>query len=273
MRLVLWLGVVRDAFVTLMPLTFFGLGAVLLQTLPWDAYQHAMAALGAKSWHERLNLIVLATHGVMGRALAPLIAAHLVRRLPSMSADGMDVSPVTAALSALINFMLFVFAQPVSSDSFGRNAMLRGIVVGIASAELLRQMMRVRWFAPARVPYDVESSFYFGIRLTLPVMASGLVMRAGRFQHQRIAHVRPADRAEFALPDPFHLRAAGALPAYARCGGERLADASPRGPDVDDSAATLRVDAHGLVAGRVPATARDLPEHGAVSTVRSQGGG
>ncbi|MEW6341017.1 MAG: EAL domain-containing protein [Pseudomonadota bacterium] len=167
---------------TLMPLTFFGLAAVLLQNLPWDAYQHAMAAPGARAWHERLHLIVLATHGVMGLALAPLIASQLVHRLrsisASISANGMEVPPVMAALSALVNFMLFVFAEPVSSESFGRNAMLRGIVVGIASAELLRLMMRVRWFAPARVPYDVESNFYFGMRLTRPVVASGLIALA-----------------------------------------------------------------------------------------------
>ncbi|MDN7176845.1 EAL domain-containing protein [Caballeronia sp. SEWSISQ10-4 2] len=186
MRPALWLGVVRDSFVTLMPLTFFGLGAVLLQNLPWDTYQSAMASLGGRTWHERLNLIVLATHGVMGLALAPLIAVHLFRRLPPISVDGTDVPSTVAALSALVNFMLFVLAQPISNESFGRNAMLKGIVVGIASAELLRQMMRVRWFALAHLPYDTESNFYFGIRLTPPVMASGLVMLAAVALSERL---------------------------------------------------------------------------------------
>lgn len=186
MRPALWLGVVRDSFVTLMPLTFFGLGAVLLQNLPWEIYQSAMASLGGRSWHEHLNLVVLATHGVMGLALAPLIAVHLFRRLPAITVDGADVPPTMAALSALINFMLFVFAQPISNESFGRNAMLKGIVVGIASAELLRQMMRVRWFAVTRLPYDAEANFYFGIRLTPPVMASGLVMLAALALSERL---------------------------------------------------------------------------------------
>jgi lactose/cellobiose-specific phosphotransferase system IIC component len=186
MRPALWLGVVRDSFVTLMPLTFFGLGAVLLQNLPWDTYQSAMTSLGGSAWHERLNLVVLATHGVMGLALAPLIAVHLFRRLPSVSVDGTDVPPTMAALSALINFMLFVFSQPISNESFGRNAMLKGIVVGIASAELLRQMMRVRWLALTHLPYDTESNFYFGIRLTSPVMASGLVMLAAVALSERL---------------------------------------------------------------------------------------
>jgi lactose/cellobiose-specific phosphotransferase system IIC component len=186
MRPALWLGVVRDSFVTLMPLTFFGLGAVLLQNLPWDTYQSAMTSLGGSAWHERLNLVVLATHGVMGLALAPLIAVHLFRRLPPVSVDGTDVPPTMAALSALINFMLFVFSQPISNESFGRNAMLKGIVVGIASAELLRQMMRVRWLALTHLPYDTESNFYFGIRLTSPVMASGLVMLAAVALSERL---------------------------------------------------------------------------------------
>ncbi|SDI57146.1 PTS system, lactose/cellobiose family IIC component [Paraburkholderia steynii] len=196
-RLTLWLGVIRDSFVTLMPVTFFGLGALLLQNLPWDAYQGAMTALGGKVWHERMNVVVLATHGVMGLVLAPLIAVHLFRRLPSIPVDGLEVPPVVAALSALVNFMLFVFAKPISSESFGRNAMLQGIVVGIASTELLRQLVRVRWFAPARVPYDVESNFYFGIRLTPPVMASGLIMMAAvvlsdrlpRLSHEALAAI------------------------------------------------------------------------------------
>lgn len=185
-RLALWLGVVRDSFVTMMPLTFFGLGAVLLQKLPWDAYQRKMTAINGGSWHENLNLIVLATHGVMGLALALLVSVHLFRRLPSISADGTDAPLAMVALSTLVNFMLSVFAQSIASESFGRNAMLKGIVVGIASAELLRQMSRVRWFALTRLSYDTESNFYFGIRLTPPVIASGLVTLAAIALSERL---------------------------------------------------------------------------------------
>lgn len=176
-RLGAWLEVVRDSFISLMPLTFFGLGATLLRNLPWDAYQRFMQSHGA-GWHGHLDLIIQATHGVMGLALAPLVSVHLTRRLPPRSPVAAVVPDVVAALSALINFMLFAFVDPISSESFGGNVMLQGIVVGIVSAEALRRAADVRWLALGRLPYDTEANVYHGIRLTLPVVASGLIMLA-----------------------------------------------------------------------------------------------
>jgi lactose/cellobiose-specific phosphotransferase system IIC component len=175
-RVALWFGVIRDAFISLMPLTFLGLGALLLQHLPWDAYQEFMGTWVGPHWREHLAYIIRATHGVFGMALAVIIALHLFRRLPAITGDGLIVPPMAVAISALINFMLFMVDRPATIESLGQGSMLLGIVVGIGSAELLRQLVRVRWLSSTLVPYETEANFYFSMRMSVPVIAAGLIM-------------------------------------------------------------------------------------------------
>jgi lactose/cellobiose-specific phosphotransferase system IIC component len=175
-RIALWFGVIRDAFISLMPLTFLGLGALLLQYLPWDAYQEFMGGLMGVHWRNHFAFIIRATHGVFGMTLAVIVAVHLFRRLPSRATDGLIVPPVTVAISSLINFMLFTFDRPATIENLGQGATLLGIVVGIGSAELLSQLVRIRWLSMMRVPYESEANFYFSMRMTAPVIAAGLIM-------------------------------------------------------------------------------------------------
>mgnify|MGYP000677467397 CR=1 FL=1 len=174
----LWLTAIRDAFILLMPLTFLGLLAVLLQHLPWQGYQQGMERLWGTAWWMNLGVIVRATHGVFGVALATVIAVMLALRYQARSPTEMDVPPAIVGSAALINFMLFIFSQPYVDERLGHGAMLLGIVVGIASAELLRGLMRCRWLNLSAMLYDTGALYYYAMRMSLPVIVSGLIVFA-----------------------------------------------------------------------------------------------
>ena len=56
-RMQLWLLAIRDGFVTLLPLTFFGVAAVLAKHLPFAAYQSTMSKLFGDDWFFYLDHI------------------------------------------------------------------------------------------------------------------------------------------------------------------------------------------------------------------------
>lgn len=176
-RISLWLEAVRDGFVILLPLTFFGVAAVLLQHLPVPAYRAWMAGHFGPLWPEQVGIVVAASHGVFGLALAVVIAVQLSGSLSSHPRGGDRMPTVTVGVAALMNFMLVTLSLgPLSAASLGHAAMLPGMLTGLATAELLRAFGRVRWLSPALVPYDTETHFFHAMRSTLPVAVSGLVV-------------------------------------------------------------------------------------------------
>ena len=56
----LWLTTIRDAFVVLMPLTFFGLTALVVQHLPLEIYRQVMNWLWGDGWPLHLERIIRA---------------------------------------------------------------------------------------------------------------------------------------------------------------------------------------------------------------------
>ncbi len=77
-RLGLWLLSVRDAFVTLLPLTLFGVAATLLRNFPGGLDWLYPSVAFAASWEASLEQIIAASHGVFGLALGVAVALHLV---------------------------------------------------------------------------------------------------------------------------------------------------------------------------------------------------
>lgn len=175
-RLRTWLLAAKDSFVTLLPLTFFGVAAVLVLHLPWDAYQEGMTALFGPSWQANMGRVVDATHGVFAVTLAAAVAVHLTRRLAPLQQVTENDAVLTAGLSALINLILFSNAGTASAHPYGHQLMLPALAIGVASAELLRLLSRVRLLALPQLPYDTEPAFYHAMRLSLPVMLSGLIV-------------------------------------------------------------------------------------------------
>lgn len=181
----LWVIAVRDSFVTLLPITLFGVIALLAQDFPLPAYQSMMAGLFAPGWQAPLQLVRDATHGLFGLMLCALVAIHVAHRLRGRFSE--EIPHIMVGISALSNFMIFVAAQgPLNATSLGHDAIFLGIGVGIFSAEVLRWAASTRYLKLASMPYDTESIFYHAIRLTTPVIATGLLVTLAAFAYKRI---------------------------------------------------------------------------------------
>ncbi|RIX48895.1 MAG: EAL domain-containing protein [Rhodocyclales bacterium GT-UBC] len=169
----LWIMAVRDSFVSLIPVTLFGVIAILLQDFPLPAYQSMMGELFSAQWKAPLRLIQNGTHGVFGMMLCVLIAIHVVHRLKNDF--GEEIPHILVGSSALTNFMIFIAVQgPLNAQSLNHEAISVGIGVGILSAEILRWAAGTRLLNLTAMPYDTERIFYHSLRLTTPVICTGL---------------------------------------------------------------------------------------------------
>lgn len=100
-RLTLWIGSVRDGFVVLMPLTFFGVAATLIGNFPIPAGRAWLDTTFGPGWTAATDGVVQSTWGMFGLALAVVLASVVARRLPL--ADGDEVlPPIWPGISALV---------------------------------------------------------------------------------------------------------------------------------------------------------------------------
>jgi len=184
-RIRLWLIAIRDSFVTLLPLTFLGVIAILAKDFPLPAYQAWMQARWGEGWQTHLQLIIDATHGLFGMALCVLLAIHLASRQKRQA--GADFPPIMAGISGLSNFMILAVVQgALTPHSLGHDAIFIAIGIGIFSAEALRWATHNKYLNPLRMPYDTESTFYHAIRLTTPFIAVGLGVAAAAFAFRQL---------------------------------------------------------------------------------------
>jgi len=176
-RLRLWAVTVRDSFVVLLPLTFLGVAATLLGNVPFPAMQRLMVQFLGIGWQEGTQNVVNATYGVFGLALAVVLSIRLARRLPVI--EGSELPQAWVGLAALVNFMLcLTFRGTPTMAALGHDSMLLGIIIGLATPELLRPLIAMRRVTPN---YESDPTFYYAIRMTLPlVIASSIVMLAAK---------------------------------------------------------------------------------------------
>lgn len=187
-RINLWLLVIREAFTVLMPLTFFGLIALLLQYFPWSTYRDAMALVLGGAWPDLLEQLIRSTHGIFGLVLASVVSTLLMQRLSLSGTGDPDVSALVTGISALINFMLALPESASLADGFGHGGMLRGILVGLGTTEMLWCMTRRSGARVRDVPYGTDPVFHYAIQLTPAVIASGCIF----FLIQRCSAVLPS---------------------------------------------------------------------------------
>jgi lactose/cellobiose-specific phosphotransferase system IIC component len=178
-RASLWLIAIRDSFVTLLPVTFFGVIAVLVKDFPLAGYPATMSEIWP-GWQEFLQVIIDATHGLFGMALCILISIHLAHRLKRNETDELPV--IVTGISSLTNFMILAIAQgSLNVQSLGHDSILIAIGVGIFSAEALRWSATTRFLNPVRMPFETEATFYHAIRLTPPFVAIGTAVATAAF--------------------------------------------------------------------------------------------
>lgn len=177
-RAALWTGAVRDSFVVLLPLTFFGVVATLLGNFPIPVVHDWLMRQFGGHWPAATTGVVQATYGVYGLALSIALAMQLARRLPV--GDGQDRLPAHwAGLSALVNFMLCVAAsgEPALA-ALGQGSLLLGAVVGIATPELLSRVAALPSLRRLAIGYDSDLVFYHATRLAVPLVLVGMVVGA-----------------------------------------------------------------------------------------------
>jgi lactose/cellobiose-specific phosphotransferase system IIC component len=171
---------IRDSFITLLPVTFFGVIAILVKDFPLPVYQSMMTGYWGPVWQGQLQLIVDATHGLFGMTLCVLLSIHIANHLKRPGSE--ELPHLLVGISGLTNFMILAAAQgPLTSHSLGHDSILIAIGVGIFSAEALRWVAETRWLNPLRMPYDTEAIFYHAIRLTTPFIVIGLAVATAAF--------------------------------------------------------------------------------------------
>ena len=166
----LWLTVIKDAFIVLMPLNFLGLIALILQYFPGAGYHEAMDALWGPTWPTQMARLFDATHGLFGVVLACVIAVLLFRQLAPDAFRSSHVAAMVVAISAMSNFMLSLLPSPLLTGNLGHSSMLYGIVVGIATAELMRVSTRFCALKMNVDAHEVDSTYFYAMQLTTAVI-------------------------------------------------------------------------------------------------------
>ena len=172
-RLALWTLTIRDSFVVLLPLTFMGVTVTLLANAPFPAMRQLLIAVLGTGWRGILDSVLHASYGVFGLALAVVVAVRLARRL---GADEADAAPPEAwvGMAALVNFVLWMMVGegPVMA-ALGRDSMLQGLMIGLATPELLRPLAK---FFRGTPDYDGDPTFHCAVRMTAPLVILGVVV-------------------------------------------------------------------------------------------------
>ena len=188
-RVRLWMIAIRDSFITLLPVTFFGVVVLLVKDIPLPAYQSMMTGYWGPVWQQHLQLIIDVTHGLFGVTLCALLSVYVAHGLRRPGSE--ELPHLLVAISGLTNFMILAAARgPLTPHSLGHDSILIAIGVGIFSAEALRWAAETRWLNPVRMPYDTEAVFYHAIRLTTPFIAIGLAVATAAFGFGSLPAIR-----------------------------------------------------------------------------------
>jgi len=139
-RLHLWLSAIRDAYVTLLPMTIVGALALGLAELPPLVALLRHLELPATEWVRAARLFFNATFGIMGLLGTMAIAARITRLLQQH--DGVNRhSVVTVSAVAAAAFLVGVL--PLEGPDFqvmGYASVFQSIVIGVLVAESMHAM-------------------------------------------------------------------------------------------------------------------------------------
>lgn len=139
-RLSLWSGAVRDAYVTLLPMTIVGALALGLSQLPPLAAWLRTLGLPVPQSLQAVRLFFDATFGVMGLLGAMAIAARATRLL--QQEDGLNRHSIVT-VSAVAGVAFLVCVLPFKGPDFhvlGYSSVFQSIVVGVAVAECMHAL-------------------------------------------------------------------------------------------------------------------------------------
>lgn len=171
----LWLLAVRDSFVMLLPLTALGIGAVLLHHFPWAPYRELTQSWFGPGWAQALKAVERSTLGVFGLALSALVAVRLTRLLPPPRALDEHLPALAVGTLSMANYLLcgqmLHPGQPPVLDN-----LLQGMLVGVATAQLLQRGGDWRWLWPRGLPFGSDGQFFHALRITPAAVLCSLVL-------------------------------------------------------------------------------------------------
>ncbi|MEO9899243.1 EAL domain-containing protein [Nisaea sp.] len=171
----LYLFAIRDAFITLLPLTFCKVMAELAQELPLPAYQEMMNGVFGNGWKLVVGQMIDASVAAWTVGTAVAIAVYTHQRLSRQAADRGPMPSFMISFSALVNFMLYVFMSGTSlADGFSSGAMSAAILIGLASAIVPDVLSRwhVPW--PWQFAYDTDVVFSRALQACIPTAVAAL---------------------------------------------------------------------------------------------------
>lgn len=170
---------IRDSFISLLPLTLFGVAAVLVKHVPLalSAWSFPDALIHAAWLDSFLDSIIQSSHGIFGLALSVTIALHLSARLPQLNATDDNPPPIIVTVFAMVSFILCSLSFSAGRNSMGYDAMLMGIAAGIGSTELLQWATRKPWLMFVHAPPDAEIALSHSLRFCVPLtFCGGLIL-------------------------------------------------------------------------------------------------
>ncbi len=178
-QLRLYLFAIRDAFITLLPLTFFRVLAELIRYLPIPAYHRMMTNLFGPGWEQAVDHVIDASVAAWGVGTAIAIALYTHKRLSRLSPEREALPAIMVGFSALVNFMLYVFLSDVTlAAGLGYGAMTASILIGLCTGILLDNISRWQISWPRHLTYDTDLVFFRAIQACLPTTVAALVTLA-----------------------------------------------------------------------------------------------
>lgn len=178
-RLSLYLFAIRDAFITLLPLTFFRVLAELVSQLPIPAYHEAMTNLFGAGWVQAIGQVIDASVAAWGVGTTIAIAVYTHQRLSRLSPKREAVPAIIVGFSALANFMLYVFMSGAPlADGFSYGTMAVCILIGLGTGVLLDAASRWQMPWPWHLAFDTDVVFFRAVQACLPTAAAALVTLA-----------------------------------------------------------------------------------------------
>lgn len=180
-QLGLYLFAIRDAFITLLPLTFFRVLAELVRQLPIPAYQETMTTIFGAGWKDVVGLLIDASTAAwtVGTAVAIAIYTHqrlAQQRLSRPPTDRDPMPSIMISFSAMFNCMLYIFLSGISlADGFGGGTMTASILIGLFTAIVPDVMSRWRIPWPWQFTYDMDVVFSRALEACLPTAVVALL--------------------------------------------------------------------------------------------------
>lgn len=158
---------VRNGFTYMIPLVFIGSFALVLLSLPIDAYQNFMTSIFGDGWR---NILLNIRNGTFNSfsLIAVISISYAYTREINEYRD--YVSPVIASSTSLASFIALsgIYEEGFTLSHFGVIGIFVALFVALLSSELFRRLTTVRFFRIRMFTDGANPNFNSAISLFIP---------------------------------------------------------------------------------------------------------